>query len=104
MILNISRHFICRRVKARGCEGTGTPRGFVQPQGSLLRLSLRPLPAARCRKLREMGHLYASTLANANPALQPTDPLVLAPDCNFLRFHALSSETCQLHGIYGHIV
>jgi hypothetical protein len=34
-----------------------------------------------------MGHLYASTLTNANPSLPQTDPLVLAPDCNFLRFH-----------------
>ena len=50
--------------------------GFAYPFGHC--------PPHAVEIVRETGHLYARTLANATPSFPPTDPMVLAPDCHFL--------------------
>lgn len=50
--------------------------GFAYPFGHC--------PPHAIEAVRETGHLYARTLANATPSFPPTDPMALAPDCHFL--------------------
>jgi peptidoglycan/xylan/chitin deacetylase (PgdA/CDA1 family) len=44
-------------------------------------------PAHAVETVRETGHLYARTCANATPSFQPADPMLLASDCHFLNPH-----------------
>jgi peptidoglycan/xylan/chitin deacetylase (PgdA/CDA1 family) len=53
--------------------------GFAYPFGHC--------PAHAVETVRETGHLYARTCANATPSFPPADPMLLAADCHFLNPH-----------------
>ena len=53
--------------------------GFAYPFGHC--------PPHAVETVREAGHLYARTCANATPWFPPTDPMLLAADCYFLIPH-----------------
>ena len=74
--------------------------GFAYPFGHC--------PPHAVEILRESGHLYARTSANATPSFPPADPMLLAADCHFLnpgfweRYEKAKSAGAPVFYIRGH--
>jgi peptidoglycan/xylan/chitin deacetylase (PgdA/CDA1 family) len=74
--------------------------GFAYPFGHC--------PPHAVEILRESGHLYARTIANATPSFPPADPMLLAADCHFLnpgfweRYEQAKSADAPVFYFWGH--